>query len=284
MKRQKWFLITMTGLFGLVFFAWCVYLQFPYDELGHYLLVNQKRGSSFEVRIGGVKPSPFPMNFLLSNVEVGTLQSGIECPVASFPRLSLNIGIPGLLFGSVGARYRTNAYGGVLRGSAEMNRNRLLRLVTSIEQLDLSLWEPDQACAFLKITGILQGDVSYTCDLDRPNEGSGKAEFTLVSGAVEGMKRFLVSIDKITVNRMRVRAELVKGRLKLQEFSLEAKELSASITGDIVPAPRMGDSRLNLTIQAVIDPVVRKEQRIPFDRLNLRLGGTPFRPQVRFIN
>ena len=101
--------------------------------------------------------------------------------------------------------------------------------------------------------------------MDRPIEGSGKAEITLASGTIEGLKRFLMSLDKITVDRMHARAELEKGRMRLQEFSLEAKELSASITGEIVPAPRLGNSRLNLRIEAAIDPVVRKQHRIPFD-------------------
>ncbi|MBI4774922.1 MAG: type II secretion system protein GspN [Deltaproteobacteria bacterium] len=283
MKRKKWLLITVTGLFGLAFFAWCVYLQFPYDELARNLLAKQKRGSSIEVRIGSAKASLFPINFSLSNVELSAPQSGIVCSLASFPHLSLNVGIPGLIFGSVRTRYRTNAYGGVVQGSVEMNRSRRFQLFTSIEQMDLSLWEPDPACALLKITGILQGDISYACNVDRPNEASGKAEFSLASGGVEGLKRFLLSIDKITVEHMHARAELEKGRLRLQEFRLEAKELSASITGDIVPAPRIGDSRLNLTVEAAIDPVVREQQHIPFDRLNLKLKGTPLRPQVRFI-
>ena len=283
MKRRKWFLITVTVLFGLGFFAWCVYLQFPYGELARDLVADLKHSASLEVRIELVEPSLFPMNFFLSHVELNALQSGVPCSLASLPRVSLNVGIPGLLFGSVRAHYRTNAYGGVVRGRAEVNRSRRLQFFSSIEQLDLSLWEPDQACDLLRATGILEGEISYTCNVDRPIEGSGKAEITLASGTIEGLKRFLMSLDKITVDRMHARAELEKGRMRLQEFSLEAKELSASITGEIVPAPRLGNSRLNLRIEAAIDPVVRKQHRIPFDRLNLQLRGTPSKPQVRFL-
>jgi len=282
-SMRSFFMVTGSVIFGLVVVAWGFYRQFPYEEVKQQVFSNVERETSLRIRSESVKPSYVPLRFSTSGVELDLLLPDGSFKIASLPHLDVRVSISSLLSSMFHFSFRTDPYGGLTTGSFRMRRGMdWVEFESSLKDIDLSLWNPDNGFLPLEMEGRLNGTVSYECDPHRVGKGAGQGDFTLVSGTVRGLKTFLIPLDPLDIDLGLLSLLFGEGRLRIRNLEVKSSDVTALIRGDIVPQDPWKESILDLNVEASLNASVQERLRLPFDRIRLHLSGTPTRPKVRF--
>lgn len=263
-------------LAGIAVFLAFLYLRFPGEAITDYVNAVYARHPGSAVTVDRIGPS-FPPGLTATKVTVGFRGQ----PEATLQADTLSLRPRGLslLQGQWVILLAATGYGGDAEGRIDFSRIFSFREPRSVEATLRNL--KMERCAWLqqtlarRITGTLQGSLSFRGMGEAMKNMTGNADFTLTNGAYPLIDGFL-DIKKIDFSRIEGKLSLLNGTLKITELTLTGETLRASLKGNIFMADEFRESRIDLS--GTIEMPTQGNRR-----LTVNIGGTLDNPKTRLM-
>jgi type II secretion system protein N len=264
-------------LAGIVMLGGMLYLRFPGQSLIEYVQAfAAARHPGMQVSIASLSPSLSP-GLTLENLTLGL--RGRPESVVQVARLAVGASALDLLKRRLVVTAVAQGYGGEIRGEAAFPRlgslTGPLAAVATFRDLRVERIALLKETALLRLTGILQGRMTFNGSTVAVQSGTGTLEFTLTNGSYQLPEKFL-GFEKIDFSRIEGKAGYRGGVLRITQLTLTGDTLRCSLRGNILPAPDARQSRLDL--KGTIDFPGQGGRRI-----TVSIGGTLGNPQTQLI-
>ncbi len=273
MSKNRLALYILYGFFITAVFLWW---QFPSEAVTNYLFTaihskNPDMVLSAENSTFGILPSLTLQKATIRFIR--TPKSTLEAEVVKI-RPAIMKGLQGRLSCSVDA----NAYGGRI----QTNVNFINRFTTrSPIAATMNLTRVNVGdCTFLKtllgrkITGILEGSLTYSGRYDQAIKGTGDAKLTLTQGTIQLLKS-MFGFDALTFDSITAHLTLSNGTLKVDSVNFSGRELRGSLKGNVYINRDINQSRLALKGSVEIPALNRT--------FSTYIGGTLNKPIPRLM-
>jgi type II secretion system protein N len=263
-------------LAGIAMLLICLYLRFPGEALTEYVRAVAAQNTKSLLSIDEIRPS-FPPGLALANVTVGF--RGHPAATLHVDDMSVRPGVLSLLRGRPAILLAARGYGGEARGHVEFSRLFSLGGPLSAEAVlrDVRI----EKCAWLqealarRVTGTLQGTVSFSGTMESLKNVAGNVDFTLTNGIYPLIDGFL-DFKKIDFIKIEGKLSFLNGTMKITRLTLTGEKLRASLKGNILIADEFQDSRIDLNCMIELPTQNNK-------RVTLTISGTLGNPKTRLM-
>jgi type II secretion system protein N len=291
----KRFLLTIFGytLYGILVFAFLVYLQFPYDLVRSRLLSLLKTRTDVQVSLGHIAPA-LPLDIAFKGLQVSTVVNTQSVTMLAIEELRTRPQVLPLVRGDMGMHFQAALYGGKMTGHAMIEGNgigdRKLAVRARLEELDVQQYTPLLILYNVKCRGKLEGEVALNSLFNQWIEGKGETSFVVKNGEVEGIKIVNVTLPTLPYDEFKGDLLLDEGKLTLKLLELRGKEINAEVKGTITLVDPLPISTLNLTVRVRASGALGQQVtplltllKVPRDRqgfLLFRVSGTVQEPRL----
>lgn len=263
-------------LAGIAMLLICLYLRFPGEALTDYVKAVAARYPGSLLSLDKIQPS-FPPGLAAANVTIGFRGR----PDATLHADVLSVRPRGfsLLRGQLAILLAAKGYGGEARARVDFSRLFSLRgpLAAEATLRDVRI----ERCTWLqealarRITGTLQGTVSFSGTMEALKNMNGNVDFALTNGAFPLTDGFF-DFKKIDFSRIEGKLSFLNGTMKITQLTLTGEMLRASLKGNILIADEFKESRIDLNGTIEIPTQGNK-------RLTLNISGTLDNPKTRLM-
>ncbi len=237
-------------LYGIVIFAFLVYLKFPYDLVRTRLLSVLQNQSNVQIGIGKITPA-LPLDIALQNLQLETTVDTQPIKFLEIQELRTRPQVFSLLHGAIGVRFHGNLYGGELTGQATVERNgvpaKKVAVYAHVQGLELQRYTPLVTLYEARYQGQVEAEVHLDSPINRWIEGKGEASFTVKNGVVAELKILNFSLPAIQYEELKGEVVLDERKLTIRLLELRGREVNADVKGAILLADPLPQSTLNLT-------------------------------------
>jgi type II secretion system protein N len=263
-------------LAGIAMLLVCLYLRFPGEALTDYVKAVAAQHPRALLSLDNIEPS-FPPGLSAANVTIGDR----DRPDATLHADLLSVRPRGfsLLKGELAVLLAAKGYGGEASGRVDFSRLFSLRGPLSAEatlrdvRIERCTWL--QEALARRVTGTLQGAVSFSGTLEAMKNMTGNVDFTLTNGVFPLIDGFL-DFKKIDFSRIEGKFSFQSGTMKITQLTLTGELLRASLKGNILIADEFRESRIDLT--GTIEMPTQGNRR-----LTLNIRGTLDDPKTRLM-
>lgn len=263
-------------LAGIAILFVCLYLRFPGETLTDYVKAVAAQHPRALLSLDNIQPS-FPPGLSAANVTIGDRNRPDATLHADL--LSVRPRVLSLLKGELAVLLAAKGYGGEASGRVDFTRLFSLQgpLAAEATLRDVRI----ERCAWLqealarRVTGTLQGAVSFSGTMEAMKNMTGNVDFTLTNGVFPLIDGFL-NFKKIDFSRIEGKLSLQSGTMKITQLTLTGELLRASLKGNILIADEFRESRIDLT--GTIEMPAQGNRR-----LTLNISGTLDDPKTRLM-
>jgi type II secretion system protein N len=264
-------------LAGIAMLIVLLYLRFPEGTVKAYIKAAAAvRYPRMLLSIDTVQPA-IPPGVALENITTGFLKN----PEAIFhaDRLTVRPGLLSLFRGRLAFILTAEGYGGVVRGRFDFADSFSFQGPLSAEAnfREIRIGK----CAWLRdllgrrITGTLEGTVSFSGNTKTLKNGTGNLAFTLSNGTYPLVESFF-GINQLDFNKVDAKIYFRNGALKIAELTLNGDKIRCSMKGNILLAEEIQNSPISLNGTIEI-PTENKK------RIRLAVNGTLGNPKTKFL-
>jgi len=265
-KIVRW--LAYLGLFVFSFFIF-LYWTFPYDVLKERLIISaeQQLGSAYDVRISGFSPSFFT-GAVLKDVKVLKYDGDNPVTFLSASKVKLRAGLGGLLFGKANIKFNVKGSKGSVSGVYKpVDDGFGLNLDFSDFNLgDLGFITGSGSA---KLASELNGEIDININKRQMLQSTGKADISidnvvLKAGDIVFGEGAAFTIPEIVFSKgsgSKIKFELNKGSIKVQELKLQDGDLKLDLSGEVFMASIFKNYRMNL--KGTFSVSQKIEQAIP---------------------
>ncbi|RMF92218.1 MAG: type II secretion system protein GspN [Nitrospinota bacterium] len=254
-ERGKHLVLSCLGyfLYGILLFAFFVYLNFPYEQVRHHLLNSLgRRGGDLQVDISQISPA-LPLSFAFRDLQVARRDADQPVPLLQIQEMRTRPQLLPLLHGKAGVRFHAVLYGGEISGEAELslwgNGARRLSVQAQLQELNLQRYTPLSLLYKITPRGTLAGEISLSAPLQRWIEGEGEAVLTIKGGSLEGITVFHIPLPPLEYDELYSELSLAQKRLRINKLRLQGRQINAGIDGKILLNDPLETSTLDLTVR-----------------------------------
>jgi len=270
-SKAFWLTIYATG----VTFAF-LYLLFPSALVLRQLTAFADR-SGFVLQAGSLHPS-LPLGIKLQNLKVRILQVPAEV-LFQGEVLDLRVSPVSIFRKDKYLHFRGKAYSGTFDGGAGFRSSLQSNLPAegriNFQNIDLARYNPTGFPLFQGMTGLARGSAFYVTDDGVSVSPVGKLSLYLARGSYPLPEPFL-GMRRIAFDRGEIQAQLKNGSVTLEKLEIYGAQVNFFLNGDILLAPRVEESRLNL--KGVLEIAGKNKTR-----MNVTVGGTLAQPSFRYM-
>jgi type II secretion system protein N len=263
-------------LAGIAMLLVCLYLRFPGEALTDYVKTVAARHPRALLSLDEILPS-FPPGLSAANVTIefrGRPDATLHADLLSVRPRGFS-----LLKGELAVLLTAKGYGGEARGRVDFSRLLSLRgpLAAEATLRDVRI----ERCAWIqealarRITGTLQGTVSFSGTLEALKNSTGNVDFALTNGVFPLTDGFF-DLKKIDFSRIEGKLAFLNGTIKITQLVLTGETLRASLKGNILIADEFRESRIDLS--GAIEMPAQGSRR-----LTLHISGTLDNPKTRLM-
>jgi len=273
MSRKRLTLYILYGFFITAVFLWW---QFPSEAVTGHLFAaihdrNPEMVISAEDSTFGILPSVTLRKATLRFIN--TPNSLLEADVVKI-RPAIMQGLQGRLSCLVDA----NAYGGRIHARVNFIHRFTTRspIAATMDLARVNVGD----CTLLKkhlgrkITGILDGSLTFSGRYEQAMKGTGDAKLTLTQGTIQLLKS-MFGFDALTFDSISAQLALRNGTLKVDSITFRGKELRGSLKGNVYINRNINQSRLALKGSVEIPALNRT--------FSTYIGGTFNKPIPRLM-
>lgn len=265
------------ALTGSAILLLLLYLRFPGDAIRNYIkaaATAKYPGMLLEIEV--VEPA-FPPGITFENLTASSNRK----PEATIRINQMNIA-PGwitILPGRLSFLVKAEAYSGEIRGKWVFSEKFSSRgpFSASAEfkrvHIDKCAWLQDFFSR--KISGTLEGAVSFNGVRGFLKNGSGNLDLTITNGSYQLLESFF-GLDQIIFNRVDLKIDFRNGALRLDELAVNGEKLRLTLKGNILLADDFKTSRVDLSGSAELQG--QGGRRIP-----IAIGGVIGNPVIRLM-
>jgi type II secretion system protein N len=264
-------------LYGLFIFIAFLYLRFPGDVVGDYIISKVSAHlADVVLTVDSVSPS-FPLGLKLNNCTLGfrdnkeaTLHADIL--IVKLRLLSFFVGAPSVTISA-------DSYGGEIKGNLKWNRLQSMKGPFDVEMRfdDVSI----EKCTYLtdrlgrQISGKLAGSFVYNTNVGKLISGTGSANFMLHNGSYQLLEN-LYGFDKLDFDRVEGQVNIKNGTLTTNKLKLMGKSFRCSLKGNIVFDKIFKNSQIDMICSIEIPAQHNR-------RFSVFITGTMGNPLTRFL-
>jgi type II secretion system protein N len=264
-------------LYGLFIFIAFLYLRFPGDVVGDYIISKVSAHlADVVLTVDSVSPC-FPLGLKLNNFTLGfrdneeaTLHADIL--IAKRRLLSFFVGAPSVTISA-------DSYGGEIKGNLKWNRLQSMKGPLDVEMRfdDVSI----EKCTYLtdrlgrQISGKLAGSFVYNTNAGKLISGMGSANFILHNGSYQLLEN-LYGFDKLDFDRVEGQVNIKNGTLTTNKLKLMGKDFRCSLKGNIVFDKIFKNSQIDMICSIEIPAQHNR-------RFSVFITGTMGNPLTRFL-
>ncbi len=270
------------SILSIVFFA---YYLFPAEEVkNHVGAYLRQKAPGMDVEIGDVRPA-FPPGVTFRNVSL-YYQSQV---VLDAKKLTLSLGWRTILGKEIPLVFQCQAYEGSISGDAVISREKSGRFSAEARLNDIQLQDMTSLKKWIPhdLSGKLGGSILLA--LDGATDRSAQANVRLTGAGIEFVDPYY-GIDQLAFNEIEAGLTLTNNRLTIDRFKTKGADVDGSITGSIVIRNPADNSLLNLSGEALPQPLLldKLRHKLPLDALlkntgkksiAFRIDGTPKNPK-----
>ena len=282
--------LVLYGLYSLVAVTALLYYKFPSDSIRDYIeSAVQSRISPMVLRVGSVDLD-LPPGLVFKDLRL-SLRDRPEKIFFSAGDLRVRPEAGQLIRGIPAAAIQCSVQGGSFSGSVRLTERRLQGTVAADVELNGIRLEDNAALQEVLgrgIEGVVEGTMTFRGTAADPLGGAGEIRFVARDGSVEIMQPFL-GLDFLEFTKVVLNGDLRDRRFLLTSGDIEGPDYRGSLTGTVIPADGLVDSRLNL--QGWVEPFptffARRgassafnfvRQRLRQGKLNFSIRGTLEKP------
>jgi type II secretion system protein N len=273
-----------------------LYYRFPSDALRDYLEATFARNTpQMVLSLGEVSPS-FPLGIKFKESRL-TLKEEPEVLLFRANSFLVSSRIWAFLRGQSYYRFKSQAYGGTVKGRIHFIENRLeAPFNTSMTLKDIHIDKNTFLSNILNshLKGVLEGTIRYRAKNNVLRQGRGEASFKLSSGSIEFLEPIL-SLESIDFKEFLIKMVLKKQTIDLSNTELKGTSMNGVLWGFISLKEEFLKSRLNLrvTIEPFADLIKNLggdgdslksfKQRLKSGKLSFFIRGTIGDPRIQLI-
>jgi type II secretion system protein N len=293
LKNRKW-----VGYISYCIFltAGFLYLLFPSDAVRDYLQTKAgKLNPPLMVSIDSIKPWPL-CSLKFGHTEI-SLRDKPNRKLFRADSLLLRPEVGSFIRGDHRWCFRCGAYGGMIKGCANLNRNDMagpFKAEMEFDRIRIGTYEHLKDLIGRYVDGILTGTISYSGQRERLLNGTGEANLKFVNGKIELLSPVL-TLESIEYNEIAINLVLKRRTINLNRLQLEGPLLKGTLSGRIRLKEVLAKSSLDL--KGSIEPFAAffkkaegTQSTLMYFRKMLRKGVLPFRirgtlaqPKISFM-
>lgn len=254
----RWTLYPLFYLFLLVVF---LFWTFPYDRLKERVIAEfnarQPAGPATRLEIDELS------SYWVSGIEAEGLrlvspptkpaEDGKPAPenVVTIDDMHARLSLLSYLFGTTNVNFGANAFGGELSGFSKQS-SEAAEFRLNLDGVNLGQLPMLADIVELPLGGALSGEVSFLLPEGKFSKADGKIELAGVDVTVGDGKAKLkgaIALPTVNAGELVILAEASEGRLKIEKFTIEGKDLQLVADGQIRLRDPFNTSLLELTVR-----------------------------------
>lgn len=266
-----WLTIYAAGVTGLF-----LYILFPSPLVLQQVKAAADR-AGFALKAGSLHPS-VPFGIKLGDLTVHRSQAPADVFFQG-ELLDLQLNPVSIFRKHKTVFFQGKAYGGSFGGRAAFQAKDQMNLPASgrieFKNIDLARYNPAGFPVFQGVTGLARGTAFYITDDAASSNPIGKLSLYLGRGSYPLPEPFL-GLSRIEFDRGEIQLQLKNGVVTLEKLEIYGTQVNCLLNGDVLLAPRVGESRLNL--KGVLEIVGNNKVK-----MNVTVGGTLAQPSFRYL-
>lgn len=248
----------------ILLFLFFLYLLFPYDKLKERMIFEIESRSSLSVKIHNLSPMLFN-GIKLSDIELSFKNDPKKAPLFKGDA-RLRISLLQLIRMGLSVKGSIKAYNGEAALNIANNR-----IAGEIKGIDISSYAALKALFGIEATGLINGrmDVSSSNNMLSANglsltKAGGEARFDISQFSLRNVNILGIKLPDTSFDAVQSEMRLEQGRVNIKRCSLEGRELTIQITGDMVLAEEIYNSPLNIRVRIKPSMKFEEENKIFF--------------------
>ncbi|MGD0277274.1 MAG: type II secretion system protein GspN [Syntrophales bacterium] len=265
-------------LFGMVVLFVMMYIRFPGDAVGRYIMGRFAEANQDLILTVGKVGMGFPPGLRLENVAIihrDGGEAGLKADV-----FKVRPSLPNLLRGRLVWLWHADLYSGRISGEAAFQNlatsKGYLNLECNADGIQVERWGDLKNSLQRAITGKLRASIVYKGEWGALSNGSGNLDLTLLNGTYPLGESFF-GFDRLDFSRTEGQMSLKSGVLKINRLRLIADKVQCSLKGDVyLNSLNLKQSRIDLNCEMELPGQGGK-------RIILGLSGTLGSPVMKFL-
>ncbi len=242
----------------ILLFLFFLYFLFPYDKLKDRMIFEIESRSSLSVKINKLSPLLFN-GIKLTDAELSLKNDPKKTPLFKGDA-RLRLSLLQLIRLGLSVKGSIKAYNGEAALNIANNR-----IAGEIRGIDISSYAALKALFGIDAAGIINArmDISSSNNMLSANgmgltKAGGEARFDISRLSLRNLNILGIKLPDTSFDAVQSEMRLEQGRVNIKRFSLEGRELTIQITGDMVLTGDIYSSPLNIRIR--IKPSIRFEE------------------------